>query len=614
MDEEVIAARALPFISSIEVCGDGFLEVKMQGACFFTVEVSHKHHKLQSTYYGPSSSGDLRPGDLSVMMQELYEREGKRVAEKKHFDPWIEIAEGLGEGEGDAIRSAISEDVVKYCSRFGDGSAIVESLGLTNRIELKVPAPSFVSSTVASAWGFRSDVPISVLLNFSGPLYTQDAVPPQVKVEQAKKRFKVSDQLTRILRRHVEQCWTTAGFTHPATCEDLQQNELTTSAMVGQEVPLSVVPPNGLVEAAEASCGTGLGEAWYDGQKDSHEAGPQIAAQGFLVHIAEFLLKRIPTLADYCVLCDKLHQCTQMFCPAVCSRDLCVFGMRELKLALDSARTEVDVVGLLVTIFRAAAFSQRKSVLNPYPKVADPSAPLQLALDPEKQDRELLNTIVRALPIGRGLRLSDDVKLMLDEKDRRAYPLLEWIVSSNRSHIVAMQPTYFISGIPTVNQFILVTAAPEKESKFRKLKSAHKTRFAFHGSAAENWHSILRNGLKNMSGTPNMMNGAAFGPGIYLAPSASSCVGYCLRSRRSSDDPEARSGLHCLTLCEIIDDGTIQEHGWCWRVLEEEKVLTRFLFCFDDTGIQLLPNSKADTSQRKLLESVKSAMAYYKLD
>ena len=111
-----------------------------------------------------------------------------------------------------------------------------------------------------------------------------------------------------------------------------------------------------------------------------------------------------------------------------------------------------------------------------------------------------------------------------------------------------------------------------------------------------------------------MMNGAAFGPGIYLAPSASSCVGYCLRSRRSSDDREAGSGLHCLTLCEIIDDGTIQEHGWCWRVLEEEKVLTRFLFCFDDTGIQLLPNSKADTSQRKLLESVKSAMAYYKLD
>ena len=35
-----------------------------------------------------------------------------------------------------------------------------------------------------------------------------------------------------------------------------------------------------------------------------------------------------------------------------------------------------------------------------------------------------------------------------------------------------------------------------------------------------NWHSILRNGLKSMSGTAMQLNGAAHGSGIYFAPEA----------------------------------------------------------------------------------------------
>jgi hypothetical protein len=63
---------------------------------------------------------------------------------------------------------------------------------------------------------------------------------------------------------------------------------------------------------------------------------------------------------------------------------------------------------------------------------------------------------------------------------------------------------------------MFLSSPPEKESKFQKLKSEKGSFWAFHGSAFSNWHSILRIGLKNYSGTALMSTGAAFGNGIYL--------------------------------------------------------------------------------------------------
>jgi hypothetical protein len=47
------------------------------------------------------------------------------------------------------------------------------------------------------------------------------------------------------------------------------------------------------------------------------------------------------------------------------------------------------------------------------------------------------------------------------------------------------------------------------------------------GSSIENWHCILRQGLKNASGTKLQVNGAAYGNGIYLSPHFGTSLGYC---------------------------------------------------------------------------------------
>ena len=46
------------------------------------------------------------------------------------------------------------------------------------------------------------------------------------------------------------------------------------------------------------------------------------------------------------------------------------------------------------------------------------------------------------------------------------------------------------------------------------------------GSHIENWHSIMRVGLINATGTKHQVHGAAYGKGIYLSPHASVSFGY----------------------------------------------------------------------------------------
>ncbi|CAN0016691.1 unnamed protein product [Ectocarpus fasciculatus] len=53
--------------------------------------------------------------------------------------------------------------------------------------------------------------------------------------------------------------------------------------------------------------------------------------------------------------------------------------------------------------------------------------------------------------------------------------------------------------------------------------------FAFHGSAPGNWHGILRLGIKNMSGSEYMLNGASSGNGIYMADSLVMSLSYSTR-------------------------------------------------------------------------------------
>ncbi|NXD63309.1 PARP6 polymerase, partial [Eolophus roseicapillus] len=351
---------------------------------------------------------------------------------------------------------------------------------------------------------------------------------------------------------------------------------------------------------------------------------------------------RIPTLNEYCVVCDEQHvfQNGSMLKPAVFFFFLCVFSFYTLGVmsgAAEEVATGAEVVDLLVAMCRAALESPRKSIIfEPYPSVVDPNDPKTLAFNPKKKNYErlqkALDSVMSIREMTQGSYL--EIKKQMDKLDPLAHPLLQWIISSNRSHIVKL-PLSRLKFMHTSHQFLLLSSPPAKEARFRTAKKLYGSTFAFHGSHIENWHSILRNVFFFASYTKLQLHGAAYGKGIYLSPISSISFGYSGmgkgQHRMPSKDelvqrynrmntiplfffqgipredgdgdmapagcfffllsPQTRSiqsrflqsrNLNCIALCEVITSKDLFFFFNIWVCPVSDHVCTRFFFVYED--------------------------------
>lgn len=129
-----------------------------------------------------------------------------------------------------------------------------------------------------------------------------------------------------------------------------------------------------------------------------------------------------------------------------------------------------------------------------------------------------------------------------------ALGLLRWIIASNRSCIVQVDrcpgqeetetSTRIYEKCSNVPnnwvQFHFAQGAPDKEQRFLQslkdeqasLNKKYPTLFAFHGSPAHNWHSIIRHGLD----FKEVLNGRAYGHGVYHSLEQVTSNGYSMSS------------------------------------------------------------------------------------
>ncbi|KAG7268999.1 hypothetical protein CRUP_033491, partial [Coryphaenoides rupestris] len=351
-----------------------------------------------------------------------------------------------------------------------------------------------------------------------------------------------------------------------------------------------------------------------------------IGDKGFLVQIMEYAKQRIPVLNEFCVVCDEPHvfENGPMLRPTVCERELCVFAFQTLGVmneAADEIATGAQVVDLLVSMCRSALESPRKDVIfEPYPSVVDPNDPQTLAFNPRKKDYDRVMRALDSLTSIREMTQAPylEIKKQMDKHDSLAHPLLQWVISSNRSHIVKLPVPRQLKFMHTPHQFLLLSSPPAKESNFRSAKNLFGSTFAFQstklslrllsGSHIENWHSILRNGLVVASNTRLQLHGAIYGNGIYLSPLSSISFGYSGMNKRqqkvtSKDEMAASSkanihlqshkkgqqpqflqsrNLKCIALCEVITSPDLHKHGDIWVVPSTDHVCTRFFFVYED--------------------------------
>ncbi|XP_048025482.1 protein mono-ADP-ribosyltransferase PARP6 isoform X1 [Chanodichthys erythropterus] len=569
----------------------------------------------------------------------------------------------------------LDADIEAVKDIYTDSAVSVREYGTIDDVDIDLQINiSFLDEEVATAWKVIRTEPIVLRLRFSLSQYL-DGPEPSVEVFQPsnKEGFSLGLQLKKILSTFTSQqwkhlsneflkaqqekrhSWFKAGGTikkfraglsifspipkspsFPLIQDTVLKGKLSvpelrvtrlmnrsiSCTMKNPKGELFSYPPNSQTVAVPAGRAPAqittrqLIELFFSSQAGGHCKNIPTLEYGFLVQIMKYSEQRIPTLNEYCVVCDEQHvfQNGSMLKPAVCTRELCVFSFYTLGVmsgAAEEVATGAEVVDLLVAMCRAALESPRKSIIfEPYPSVVDPNDPKTLAFNPKKKNYErlqkALDSVMSIREMTQGSYL--EIKKQMDKLDPLAHPLLQWIISSNRSHIVKLPLSRQLKFMHTSHQFLLLSSPPAKEARFRTAKKLYGSTFAFHGSHIENWHSVLRNGLVNASYTKLQLHGAAYGKGIYLSPISSISFGYSgmgkgqhrmptkdelvQRYNRMNTMPQQSRpiqsrflqsrNLNCIALCEVITSKDLQKHGNIWVCPVSDHVCTRFFFVYED--------------------------------
>ncbi|CAG8960624.1 hypothetical protein HYFRA_00013502 [Hymenoscyphus fraxineus] len=165
---------------------------------------------------------------------------------------------------------------------------------------------------------------------------------------------------------------------------------------------------------------------------------------------------------------------------------------------------------------------------------------------------DLLKTLpslkeMRTYLLGQSRSAEPSLRSWNDRISPAALGILRWIVASNRSCIVqvdkcpdqddtdaTMAKVRLDQRIAHIGssyvQFRFAQGSPDKEQRFlnalkaqqANLNTAYPTIFAWHGSALQNWHSIIRSGLDYK----DTLNGRAYGHGVYHARDQTVSSGY----------------------------------------------------------------------------------------
>ncbi|XP_029993052.1 protein mono-ADP-ribosyltransferase PARP6-like isoform X1 [Sphaeramia orbicularis] len=587
----------------------------------------------------------------------------------------------------------LDADIEAIRTLYSHSAVSVREYELIDEVEIDLHLKAnFLDGKVAKVWKINLSEPIIIRLRFSLSQYLDGPV-PSVQVFQPSNmdHFSLGKQLQNILTvfisrewKHVtndsitirqkrRHSWFRPGGTIKkfrarlsiwlplSKSDELQKsngkrkiispamnmhrftNNTTSYAIKNPSGELFAYTPSGkrvVVSAVKSSAQLStkqLIELLFSSQAIRHCKDAPSLQHGFLVQIKGYAEQRLLTLNEYCVVCDERHvfQNGPMLKPAVCTRELCVFSFYTLGVmsgATEDVATGAEIIDLLVAMCRAALQSSRKSIIfEPYPSVVDPCNPKTLAFSPKRKSYDRLQKALDNVLLVRQLAQGpySEIKKQMDKMDHLAYPLLQWILASNRSYIVKLPLNRQLKFMHTPHQFLLISSPPTKEARFQAARKLHGSTFAFHGSHIENWHSILRNGLINASNTKLQLHGAAYGKGIYLSPISSISFGYsemgkgqyqmCTKDElmtkynginKFKEQPgQARflqsKNLNCVALCEVIMSKELQKHGNIWVCPIPDHVCTRFLFVYENGQVgDVNVNTQEATIHREILQVI----------
>jgi poly [ADP-ribose] polymerase 6/8 len=277
----------------------------------------------------------------------------------------------------------------------------------------------------------------------------------------------------------------------------------------------------------------------------------------FLVfEIAEAFL----SLTDHCCTCGVSIR--PGLKPSICGAELCQFQLSEIGIGTSvhqEMKRDPVVADLLISLF-AASLEFTRAVEVPglkadFPAILGRLPPVRGMVSGAVDDRSLKHSI------------GDD-----------AFRLLRWVLLSCQSHLISVPDHLRFGQFACGAQFMTLLANPHAEERFNALKKQYGSCFLWHGSAGSRWHAILRDGLKNASGTDLQVNGASLGRGIYLARNSDVSWGYSRTSGNLYRGSQLGQTIHAIALCEVAKVPSLADKDWAHVLGDEEAVIVRFLF------------------------------------
>eukprot|EP01027_Heterolobosea_sp_BB2_P003868 GEZU01005824.1.p1 GENE.GEZU01005824.1~~GEZU01005824.1.p1 ORF type:complete len:667 (+),score=191.50 GEZU01005824.1:150-2150(+) len=353
----------------------------------------------------------------------------------------------------------------------------------------------------------------------------------------------------------------------------------------------------------------------YNWPISKYEEKNKNSKKNYVYALMEFIESVITNCNKHCLVCGSSVPFEGLK-PTVCPNPLCVFSHEMYGLGVDlgsEIKAHPDIVDLMITMGVAAcnSYTSNYTAFEPFPegvevKRVNPTTGEVEVLSfmnnsnnnssggynrhgtAEQNSSRNFNRVkeclekIPALTKLQQWQEANILKAELDKLDPLAYPLLRWLLASNRSHLKKLKPKEMITEMNTPHQYILMSSSPEREKEFQALKKQYGSFFAWHGSPLPNWHAILRSGLKNMSGTKGQLHGAAYGSGVYLAATSSVSFGYARTGAGWSNSVFGSSGsLGCLALVEVIDHPDLKGMPNPYYVVKNDRlVMTRYFFIY----------------------------------
>lgn len=307
----------------------------------------------------------------------------------------------------------------------------------------------------------------------------------------------------------------------------------------------------------------------------------------YLINFFDFVRNIVTT--NYCFICQSINP-IQGNKFSTCKNQECISlsesTMMDDDVILENYRQDPIVFCLLLrTAFYAVNSRRRDLIYTPRPLLLEKNAKNK-GLDfwtymdsIKKVNANSVNQYVTS--IEKDISKADSDNELADRWGHDFYGWIKHIIVSNRT--IMHQGDLFsnrdvthasttsggaksIISIDNIVQ-IKIEHHPKVEETFKERSKT--TCYLYHGSSAECWYSILRNGLRNASGTKLQVNGAAYGAGIYLSNTASLSMGY------------SRGQEIVMAVCEVL--GNRQQYcrgGSVYTCQDETAVLLRYLLVF----------------------------------